>query len=59
MWLSVLRFVEISTQPIEKEGYLTMKGRVFVSLPHGNVLRYAVLCGDKQVDVDVLFKKLH
>ena len=49
--------VEISTQPIEKEGYLTMKGRVFVSLPHGNVLRYAVLCGDKQVDVDVLFKK--
>ena len=34
-----------------------MKGRVFVSLPHGNVLRYAVLCGDKQVDVDVLFKK--
>lgn len=49
--------VEISTQPIEKEGYLTMKGRVSVSLPHGNVLRYAVLCGDKQVDVDVLFKK--
>ena len=49
--------VEISTQPIEKEGYLTMKGRVSVSLPHGNVLRYAVICGDKQVDVDVLFKK--
>ncbi len=39
------------------EGYLTMKGKVSVSLPHGNVLRYAVLCGDKQVDVDVLFKK--
>lgn len=34
-----------------------MKGRVMVSLPHGNVLRYAVMCGDKQIDVDVLFKK--
>lgn len=49
--------VEISTQPIEKEGYLTMKGKVSVSLPHGNVLRYAVICGGHQVDVDVLFKK--
>ncbi len=30
---------------------------VVVSLPHGNVLRYAVMCGDHQIDVDVLFKK--
>ena len=34
-----------------------MKGKVLVSLPHGNVLRYAVMCGENQVDVDVLFKK--
>lgn len=50
--------VEISDRPIEKEGYATFKGRVVVSLPHGNVLRYAVLCGEKQIDVDVLFKKV-
>ena len=31
--------------------------QVVVSLPHGNVLRYAVMCGNHQVDVDVLFKK--
>lgn len=49
--------IEISTQPIEKEGYITMKGRVMVSLPHGNVLRYAVMCDEQQIDVDVLFKK--
>lgn len=49
--------VEISTEPVEKEGYLSMKGKVLVSLPHGNVLRYAVMCGENQVDVDVLFKK--
>ena len=36
--------VEISTEPVEKEGYLSMKGKVLVSLPHGNVLRYAVMC---------------
>ena len=49
--------VEISTEPVEKEGYLSMKGKVLVSLPHGNVLCYAVMCGENQVDVDVLFKK--
>ena len=48
--------IEISEKPLEKEGCLTMKGKVIVSLPHGNVLRYAVMCGDTQVDVDVLFK---
>lgn len=49
--------VEIGSQPVEKEGYLSMKGKVLVSLPHGNVLRYAVMCGENQIDVDVLFKK--
>ncbi|MDD3222688.1 MAG: ABC transporter ATP-binding protein [Clostridia bacterium] len=49
--------VELGTEPIEQEGYLSMKGTVSVSLPHGNVLRYAVICGGHQVDVDVLFKK--
>jgi len=36
---------------------VTIRGHVVVSLPHGNVLRYAVMCGDHQIDVDVLFKK--
>ena len=49
--------VEIGTEPVEKEGYLTLKGRVIVSLPHGNILRYAVMCGGHQIDVDVLFTK--
>ena len=49
--------IEIGTKPVEKEGYITIRGRVVVSLPHGNVLRYAVMCGDNQIDVDVLFKK--
>ena len=49
--------IEIGLQSVEKEGYISMKGKVVVSLPHGNVLRYAVMCGDRQIDVDVLFKK--
>ena len=32
-----------------------MKGTIAVSLPHGNILRYGVMCGDVQIDVDVLF----
>ena len=49
--------IDISTKPVEREGCVTIKGHVVVSLPHGNVLRYAVMCGDHQIDVDVLFKK--
>ena len=49
--------VEISTEPVEKEGYLSMKGKDLISMHHGDVLRYAVMCGENQVDVDVLFKK--
>ena len=49
--------IDISTKPVEREGCATIKGHVVVSLPHGNVLRYAVMCGDHQIDVDVLFKK--
>ena len=51
--------IEQSATPTEmyREGCATIKGHVVVSLPHGNVLRYAVMCGDHQIDVDVLFKK--
>ena len=47
--------IGISKSPIEKDNAFLMKGNVNVSLPHGNILRYAVMCGDIQVDVDVLF----
>ncbi|MBQ6360233.1 MAG: ABC transporter ATP-binding protein [Lachnospiraceae bacterium] len=47
--------IGISRTPVEKENAFLMKGTVNVSLPHGNILRYAVMCGDIQVDVDVLF----
>ena len=32
-----------------------MRGRIAASLPHGNIIRYAVLCGGVQIDVDTLF----
>ena len=47
--------IEISKTPIEKEDAFLMKGKINVSLPHGNILRYAIMCDDVQVDVDVLF----
>jgi putative spermidine/putrescine transport system ATP-binding protein len=34
---------------------LRAKGRVIASLPHGNIIRYAVMCGDVQIDADELF----
>lgn len=47
--------IEISHKPIDKPDAFMIKGKVAVSLPHGNILRYAVMCNDVQVDVDVLF----
>lgn len=47
--------IEISRTPIEKPDAFLMKGKINVSLPHGNILRYAIMCDDVQVDVDVLF----
>ena len=47
--------IQISDKPIESENCYQMKGHISVSLPHGNILRYAVDCGGEQVDVDVLF----
>ena len=47
--------IEISKNPIEKDDAFLMKGKINVSLPHGNILRYAIMCDDVQVDVDVLF----
>lgn len=32
-----------------------MQGTVAVSLPHGNFIRYGILCGGIQIDVDILF----
>ncbi|MCR4672149.1 MAG: ABC transporter ATP-binding protein [Lachnospiraceae bacterium] len=47
--------ISISRTPIEKENCFTMHGTVNVSLPHGNILRYATVCNGVQIDVDVLF----
>ena len=47
--------IAASKEPIEKENAYMMKGRIAVSLPHGNIIRYAVMCGGVQVDVDELF----
>ncbi len=49
--------VEISQSPIVKDGYISFEAQVVDSLPHGNILRYNVLCGGTKLDVDVLFKK--
>lgn len=48
--------IDISKMPSERSGCYTMKGKIVVSLPHGNILRYAVDCGGVQIDVDVLFE---
>lgn len=47
--------VTIERKPIDVDGCYLMKGKISVSLPHGNILRYAVMCNGVQVDVDVLF----
>ena len=47
--------VAISDKPIEKENCYLMRGTIGVSLPHGNILRYGVMCDGVQIDVDVLF----
>lgn len=48
--------VEISASPTNEEGRYCWQGKIIDSLPHGNILRYAVLSGDTQIDVDVLFR---
>ena len=48
--------VQMSTvAPENTDSCYVMKGTIAVSLPHGNILRYGVMCGDVQIDVDVLF----
>jgi len=47
--------IKMSKAPIEQEDSFMMKGKINVSLPHGNIIRYAVMCDDIQVDVDELF----
>lgn len=34
-----------------------LKGKVSMSLPHGNFLRYNISCGQTQIDVDTLFNR--
>ena len=47
--------IKISASPSEDLSCYVMKGKVAVSLPHGNILRYGVICSGVQIDVDVLF----
>ena len=47
--------VKISDHPLDEEDSFVISGKIGLSLPHGNILRYAVNCGEAQVDVDVLF----
>ena len=47
--------IRVSTEPVEDPESYVIPGKVSLRLPHGNVLRYAIMCGDTQVDVDALF----
>lgn len=47
--------IHVSTEPVEDPDSYLIPGEIAFSLPHGNILRYAVMCGDTQVDVDALF----
>ncbi|MEE3481555.1 MAG: ABC transporter ATP-binding protein [Lachnospiraceae bacterium] len=42
-------------QPAASEDEYTFHGKIAVSLPHGNIIRYGVLCNGRQIDVDTLF----
>lgn len=42
--------------PEDGNSYL-LQGKVAMSLPHGNFVRYNVSCGDIRVDVDTLFNR--
>lgn len=51
--------VEISRQErgsVPADSYL-LRGRVAMSLPHGNFLRYNISCGNATIDVDTLFNR--
>lgn len=48
--------VSISSKREDSLDTYEMKGRIITSLPHGNILRYAIDCQGVQVDVDVLFQ---
>lgn len=50
--------IQISSKPMDMEDCYTIKGEIFVNLPHGNILRYAVVCNGVQIDVDVLFAEM-
>lgn len=47
--------IQVSTEPVEDPDSYMIPGEIAFSLPHGNILRYAVMCGGTQVDVDALF----
>lgn len=47
--------IRIGREPADEADAFQMQGEIAFSLPHGNILRYAVMCGGTQVDVDVLF----
>ncbi|MEE8886059.1 MAG: ABC transporter ATP-binding protein [Eubacteriales bacterium] len=47
--------LQISTKASDAPDCYQMKGKISFSLPHGNILRYAVIVNGKQIDTDVLF----
>lgn len=49
--------ITIATDPIEKPGAYTRRGRIVGSVPHGNIVRYDVACDDVVIRADVLFSK--
>ncbi len=49
--------IEISSEPVRKEGFLTVRGRIAGSLSHGNIIRYTVMCGNTRIDAETLFRE--
>lgn len=47
--------IEISNIPMENEASFCLKGEICSHIPHGNIIRYTVACGDVLFNVDRLF----
>lgn len=47
--------IKMSATPVEDKDAYQLCGVIEASLPHGNILRYAVMVGKQQLNADVLF----
>jgi putative spermidine/putrescine transport system ATP-binding protein len=47
--------VTLSREPVSAPDCYTLEGKIRDDIPHGNVLRYNILCGSLPIQADILF----